>query len=88
MTTLVLYRDGKEQEAVMVTSPTTLVTPSGRILGIAKPNGEIIEPADSTTGNITEVWDEFNRPVIAEVAWDGARPSEFGRSFGLLRGEG
>jgi len=88
MTQLMLHIDGKEPEYVMVTSPTTLVTPSGRILGIATPSGKIIEPAESTTGTITEVWDEFNRPVTAEVVWDGARVSTFGRSFGLLRGEG
>lgn len=87
MTRLMLVIDDKEPQEIMVTSPTTLVTKSGRILGIATPSGAIIEPAESTTGKIAEVWDEFNRPVVAEITWDGAKPSQFGRSMGLLRSE-
>ncbi len=73
---------------VKVTSPTTLLNlDTDSIVCIAKPSGELVRPADSSTGTITEIWDEFNRPVTAEVTWDGAKPSQLGHSVGLLRSE-
>lgn len=69
---------------VHVTTPTTLLSEGGRIVGIAHPAGHIVVPAVSPTGTIEQVWDEFNAPIAAEVVWDGAKVSEGTSSVGLL----
>ena len=87
-TRLILRRNDGLQVDVIPSTPITLTSLKGEIMGILTPEGKYIPPSETNVGKIIEVWDGFEKTEM-EIVWDGSVPESMnrktkGHSKGLL----